>query len=83
MMHAFDRSEAVLICGRERSSAESKRAEQGNNPCSAPELFDMHVFGNNFTAVDVREELCYHSRPEKAKFGYASYSLNCFISSIL
>ena len=29
----------------------------------------MEVFGNDFADVDVREELCYHSRPEKAKFG--------------
>ena len=29
----------------------------------------MGVFSNDFAAVDVREELCYHSRPEKAKFG--------------
>ena len=25
------------------------------------------VFSNDFAAVDVREELCYHSRPEKGK----------------
>ena len=24
------------------------------------------VFGDDFAAVDFREELCYHSRPEKA-----------------
>ena len=28
----------------------------------------MGVFSNDFATVDVREELCYHSRPEKAKF---------------
>ena len=28
----------------------------------------MGVFSNDFAAVDFREELCYHSRPEKAKF---------------
>ena len=28
----------------------------------------MGVFSDDFAAVDVREELCYHSRPEKAKF---------------
>ena len=26
----------------------------------------MGVFSNDFATVDVREELCYHSRPEKA-----------------
>ena len=29
----------------------------------------MGVFSNDFAAVDVREELCYHSRPKKRKFG--------------
>ena len=28
----------------------------------------MGVFSNDFATVDFREELCYHSRPEKAKF---------------
>ena len=28
----------------------------------------MDAFGNDFAAVDFREELCYHSRPKKHKF---------------
>ena len=28
----------------------------------------MGVLSDDFAAVDFREELCYHSRPEKAKF---------------
>ena len=28
----------------------------------------MGIFSYDFAAVDIREELCYHSRPEKAKF---------------
>ena len=28
----------------------------------------MDVFSDDFAAVDVREELCYHSRPKKRKF---------------
>ena len=28
----------------------------------------MGVLSDDFAAVDIREELCYHSRPEKAKF---------------
>ena len=28
----------------------------------------MGVFSDDFATVDVREELCYHSRPEKRKF---------------
>ena len=27
------------------------------------------VFSDDFAAVDVREKLCYHSRPKKHKFG--------------
>ena len=34
----------------------------------SPQRLSMGVFSNDFVAVDVREELCYHSRPEKAKF---------------
>lgn len=29
----------------------------------------MSVLSDDFAAVDFREDLCYHSRPEKAKFG--------------
>lgn len=29
----------------------------------------MGVLSDDFSAVDVREELCYHSRPKKHKFG--------------
>ena len=29
----------------------------------------MGVLSDDFAAVDVREELCYHSRPKKHKFG--------------
>ena len=32
-------------------------------------FFSMEVLSDDFAAVDFREELCYHSRPEKAKFG--------------
>ena len=62
---------------------DSKRAEQGNKTLLGSQFVYIGVFSDDFATVDFREELCYHSRPEKAKFGYASYSLNCFISSIL
>ena len=29
----------------------------------------MGVFSDDFATVDVREGLCYHSRPKKHKFG--------------
>ena len=28
-------------------------------------LFPMGVFSDDFATVDIREELCYHSRPKK------------------
>ena len=31
-------------------------------------MVSMGVLSNDFAAVDLREELCYHSRPEKRKF---------------
>ena len=44
---------------------DSKRAEQGLILTRLLKSF-MGVFRNDFAAVDFREELCYHSRPEKA-----------------
>ena len=32
------------------------------------QFVSMGVLSNDFAAVDVREELCYHSRPKKRKF---------------
>ena len=43
------------------------------NPARLKESY-MEVFSNDFAAVDFREELCYHSRPEKAKIGWLSMS---------
>ena len=43
---------------------DSKRAEQGLILTRLLKSF-MGVFRNDFAAVDVREELCYHSRPKK------------------
>ena len=50
-----------------KSLINSKRAEQGNNSLLGSRFVSMGVFGDDFAAVDVREELCYHSRPEKAQ----------------
>ena len=50
---------------RAKSPTHSKRAEQGTNLTRFLKSF-MGVFSDDFAAVDVREELCYHSRPEKA-----------------
>ena len=32
-------------------------------------FLSIGVLSDDFAAVDFREELCYHCRPEKAKFG--------------
>ena len=45
---------------------QKSRARNNSLPDSRSHL--MGVFSDDFAAVDVREELCYHSRPEKAKF---------------
>ena len=44
----------------------SKRAEQGLQSLLGSQSHFMGVFSNDFAAVDVREELCYHSLTEKA-----------------
>ena len=45
-----------------------KRAEQGTSLLHSQSL-SMGVLSDDFATVDVREELCYHSRPKKHKFG--------------
>ena len=42
-----------------------KRAEQGKQSLLGSLFVYIGVFCNDFAAVDVREELCYHSRPKK------------------
>ena len=44
----------------------SKRAEQGKQSLLGSQFVYIGVFSDDFAAVDFREELCYHSRPEKA-----------------
>ena len=46
-----------------------KRAEQGKFSLLGSQFVYMGVLSDDFAAVDVREELCYHSRPKKHKFG--------------
>ena len=64
----------LSVCGSQRGKTKSlrgcksklckhsKRAEQ-EMPGSI--LFAIGVLSNDFADVDVREELCYHSRPKK------------------
>ena len=50
---------------RAKRIVSEKRAEQGNSLLSSESL-SMGVLSDDFAAVDVREELCYHSLTEKA-----------------
>ena len=47
---------------------DSKRAEQGKTSLLDSQSLSMRVLSDDFATVDVREELCYHSLTEKAKF---------------
>ena len=56
---------------RYRSGIASKTAKEpskGNTLLGSANL-SMGVFSDDFAAVDLREELCYHSRPKKHKLG--------------
>ena len=46
---------------------DSKRAEQGKQSLLGSQFVYIGVLSNDFADVDVREELCYHSRPKKQK----------------
>ena len=49
---------------RAKRIVSEKRAEQGSSLLSS-ESRSMGVLSDDFAAVDVREVLCYHSRPKK------------------
>ena len=53
-----------LCYRRAKSRTDGKIAEQGLILTRLLKSF-MGVFRNDFATVDVREELCYHSRPKK------------------
>ena len=46
-----------------------QKSQTREKPYSALNFVYMGVLSDDFSAVDVREELCYHSRPKKHKFG--------------
>ena len=60
--------EKSLRCRRVKCLIYSKRAEQGTISLLGSQFVYMGVFSNDFATVDVREVLCYHSRPKKHKF---------------
>ena len=43
--------------------------------------FDLIDLSDDFADVDLREELCYHSRPKKEKFGGGLLSFIDFLES--
>ena len=45
---------------------DGKRAEQGNKSLLGSQTLYIGVLSDDFAAVDLREELCYHSLTEKA-----------------
>ena len=57
-----------LHCRRIKWIIDSKRTEKDLFLARLSKSF-IGVFCDDFAAVDVREELCYHSRPKKHKFG--------------
>ena len=45
---------------------DSKKSRARKLSLLGSQSLSMGVFSDDFATVDVREELCYHSRPEKA-----------------
>ena len=57
-------SQNRCVTGVQNGLVNKKRAEQGTSLLSS-KVVSMGVFCDDFAAVDVREGLCYHSRPKK------------------
>ena len=53
-----------LRCEAEKGVVKAKRKQGRNLPCSDKREIKNEIRGD-FAAVDVREELCYHSLPKK------------------
>ena len=51
-----------------KSLTDSKRTGQGKRSLLGSQSLYIGVLSDDFSAVDVREVLCYHSRPKKRKF---------------
>ena len=52
------------VTGAQKALQATKEPSKENTLLGSKSLY-MGVFSNDFAAVDVREELCYHSRPKK------------------
>ena len=55
----------AYISGEIEPNYEKSRARETTLP--GFQFIDIEVFSNDFADVDLREELCYHSRPKKQK----------------
>lgn len=70
----------MLVCGSQREKAKivalqarkkphrQQKSRARNESLLSSRFIYMGVFSDDFAAVDLREVLCYHSRPEKRKF---------------
>ena len=57
-----------LRYGRVKWLIKQKKSRARNFPLLSSKVVSMGVLSDDFAAVDVREELCYHSRSKKRKF---------------
>ena len=51
-----------------KRACKQKKSRARNFSLLSSQFISMGVFSDDFAAVDIREELCYHSRPKKRKF---------------
>ena len=65
-----------------KSLTDSKRTGQGKRSLLGSQTLYIGVLSDDFAAVDLREELCYHSRPKKEKFGGGLLRFIDFLESV-
>ena len=65
-----------------RQQKSRKKAEQ-ETILLGSKILSMDVFSDDFATVDVREELCYHSRPEKANSDGRFPDINMFLKNFV
>ena len=54
-----------LHCGLVKRACKQKKSRARKLSLLSSQSIYMGVFSDDFATVDVREELCYHSRPKK------------------
>ena len=65
-----------------RQQKSRKKAEQ-ETILLGSKILSMDVFSDDFATVDVREELCYHSRPEKANSDGRFLDINMLLKNFV